>query len=468
MVQFRQLVLAAALVQAVSLGAGTANADTIFDAMAKAYENNPDLNAARAGLRAVDEGVAIAKAGMRPQIAAFAARTNNNIGNLGAREIANQGLTPLLQDAYITTQTGVTITQQIFDGFQTLNNVKAAESNVFATRAAVKAREIQILLAAAESYADIARDQQIVGIRKQNIAFLQEQVKAANARLQVGEGTKTDVSLAEAQLAQSRAYLAAAVFQLKRSQAVYTQIVGEAPKGVKQPKPLSKLMPKSIDSAVAIAIREHPQVISAEYQIDAAGYQVKSAEGALLPGVVLQGNVTRNTGDSGFSSFQTYTSASLTARLNVPIYQGGAEHAQVRQAKERLGQQRILLDSVRAEVQQMIVTAIAQFEAALAVISANATQMEASSMALSGVIEERNVGQATTLDVLNAQANVLNAKESLAQSHRDAVVASFTVLASMGNLTVETINLKVAVHDPDKHYKKVKDKWFGLRTVDGR
>ncbi|MET3775002.1 outer membrane protein [Rhizobium alvei] len=432
--------------------------------MAKAYEHNPDLNAARAGLRATDEGVSIAKAGWRPQISAFAQKTRTKIDNVGVFSASN----PTDKYTYTSNQIGLTITQQIFDGFQTLNNVRAAESNVYAQRAQVRASEIQILLSAAQSYANIARDQQIVAIRKQNLAFLREQVNAANARLDVGEGTKTDVSLAQAQLAQAQALLATAVFQLKQSEAVYVQIVGDAPRGIRQPSPLTRQLPKGIDNAVATGMREHPSVIAASYAIDAAGYQVKSAEGAMLPGVVIQGQLQNTNGDPTLSSLSNYNSASLTARLNVPIYQGGAEYGQIRQAKERLGQQRILLDSARAEVQQTIVSAMAQHEAAKAVIAANNSQIRAAQEALNGVIEERNVGQATTLDVLDAQANVLTAKESLAQSQRDSVVSSFAIVASMGQLTIDNLSLKVAKYEPDVHYKAVKDAWIGLRTVDGR
>lgn len=462
MSKFRLALLAAFIVP--GLLSTPAGADTIFDAMAKAYENNPDLNAARAGLRATDEGVSIAKAGWRPQISAFHQTTRTAIDNNGDFS------TSLPTDRLVTmsNQRGLTITQQIFDGFQTLNNVKAAESTVYSERASLRANEIQILLTAAESYANIARDQQVVAIRKQNLAFLREQVNAASARLGVGEGTRTDVSLAQAQLAQSQALLATAIFQLKQSEAVYVQIVGEAPRGIKQAAPLKKLLPKNIDNAVATGWREHPSVLSTMYAIDAAGFQVKSAEGAMLPGVVVQGQVQSTDGDEGLSSLSNYSSATLTARLNVPIYQGGAEYGQIRQAKERLGQQRILLDSARLEVQQTIVSAMAQYEAAQAVITANNAQLRAANEALDGVIEERNVGQATTLDVLTAQANVLNAKESLASSQRDSVVSSFAVVAAMGRLTVDNVDLKVAKYEPDDHYQKVKDAWIGLRTVDGR
>jgi outer membrane protein len=458
---------AAISVPLMLMAAAPAAADSIFDAMAKAYENNPDLNAARAGLRATDEGVAIAKAGWRPQISASAQQAVTAL-DLHGLTLQQLSAGTKSKDSYTSSQFALTISQQVFDGFQTLNNVRAAESNVYSQRASLKANEIQILLSAAQSYANIARDQQIVSIRKQNLAFLEEQVKAARARLDVGEGTKTDVSLALAQLSQAQALLANAVFQLKQSQAVYTQIVGIAPRGVGQPKPIGSKVPKTIDSAVANGLRNHPSIIATMYAVDAAGFQVKSAEGAMLPGVVVQGQLSKNYGNSSYTYMNDYESASLTARLNIPIYQGGAEYGQIRQAKERLGQQRIMLDSARAEVQQTIVSGMAQYEAAQAVISANNAQLRAATDALNGMIEERNVGQATTLDVLDAQANVLNAKESLAQSHRDAVVASFSIVAAMGQLTVENINLKVARYDPEKHFDAVKDAWFGLRTVDGR
>ena len=168
------------------------------------------------------------------------------------------------------------------------------------------------------------------------------------------------------------------------------------------------------------------------------------------------------------SSLSNYNSQSITARLNVPIYQGGAEYGQIRQAKERLGQQRILLDSVRLDVQQTVVTAMAQYEAALAATKAGALQVKASNDALASITEERRFGQATTLEVLQVQSNVLNARENLAVAQRDAVVSSFAILASIGRLTVATQDLKVAEYRPEVHYEKVKDAWLGLRTVDGR
>jgi outer membrane protein len=454
---FHKTAVAAALSTALSLLPYAVSAETIYGAMEKAYQNNPDLNAVRAGLRATDEGVPIAKAGYRPRISATATGT-----------LTRQESELTATEDFHTASAGITITQQIFDGFQTLNNVRAAEATVFSSRETLKANEISILLAAAQSYANIARDQRIVTIRKKNLAFLKEQLNAANARLDVGEGTRTDVSQAQAELASAQALLVTAVAQVKQSEAVYVQIVGFTPKGIKQPSPASKALPKSLDQAVATGLREHPTISAAQYNVDAAGYGVKSAEGTMLPGVVVQGALTRNTGNSPGSGGLDGNTASITARLEIPLYQGGAEYGQIRQAKERLGQQRILVDSARAEVQQTIVTAHAQLEAALANISANKSQVNAANMALAGVIEERKVGQRTTLDVLDAQQSVLVAEENLVTSQRNAVVASYSLLASMGRLTIKSQGLQVAEYRAEEHYEAVKDKWFGLRTVDGR
>lgn len=459
---FRRTAVAAALSTALWLVPHAVFAETISNAMEKAYQNNPDLNAVRAGLRATDEGVPIAKSGYRPQVSASVTGTATR---LGTESLFRRG-TPLLAEDYTTGAASITITQQIFDGFQTLNNVRAAEANVFSSRETLKANEISILLAAAQSYANIARDQRIVSIRKQNLAFLKEQLKAAKSRLDVGEGTRTDVSQAEAELAGAQAILVNAVAQLKQSEAVYVQIVGAAPKGIKQPAPASKALPKNLDQAVAAGLRDHPSIAAAQYNVDSAGFRVKSAEGTMLPGVVIQGSVSRNTTDRDRNS--DTANASITARLEVPLYQGGAEYGQIRQAKERLGQQRILVDSARLEVQQTIITAHAQFEAALATTVANKSQVSAANQALAGVIEERKVGQRTTLDVLDAQQSVLVAEESLVTSQRNAVVASYSLLAAMGRLTIQSQGLQVAEYRAEEHYEAVKDKWFGLRTVDDR
>lgn len=454
MKRIRSALMACAFVPFLLAAPAAAMAETILGAMAQAYDNNPDLNAARAGLRATDEGVAIAKSGYRPTIAAeldvSATATNISAGPMGS--------SPDGTDAAL----GVSINQTIFDGFQTRNAVLGAQSDVFAGQESLRDTEQQILLSAVQAFMNVVRDRQIVEIRRQNLDFLNEQLNAAQARFDVGEGTRTDVSQARASLAAAESGLVAARAQLRSSEAVYFQIVGQAPPADLDPAPAAaRLLPNSIEQAITIGLAEHPLVKSSVYAMNSADFAVKEAEGALLPGVDVTGTFGQDlqSGDA---------QATIGATLSVPLYQGGAASARVRQSKELLSQARINVDVARNNLRQAIVTAWTQLEASRAAIEANRSQLEASNLALSGVIEERDVGQRTTLDVLNAQQDVLNARETLVQSQRDAIVASFSVLSTTGRLMVNRLGLQVVEYRPEVHYEAVKDKWYGLRTIDGR
>ncbi len=446
----RKTLLLSAVLSIAALNPAMVSAETIFGAMAKAYDNNPDLNAARAGLRATDEGVTIAKSGQRPTV------TANATASAAQTALGGSNLTTDTLDASV----GVTFTQSLFDGFQTRNNVRAAEADVLGGRQELVDQEQTILLSAAQIYANVIRDAEIVRVRQRNLEFLIEQRNAAQARFDVGEGTRTDIALAQAQLESARAQLLAAQAQFKSSVAVYVQIIGTQPDNLQKPQPIDSLLPSSSGSAVQIGLRENPTILSAQYTADAAAFTVKAFEGALLPSVSLQGSVAHNDGGAN--------TGSVSATLSIPIYQGGAASARVRQSKETLGQARILVDSARRQVEQNVLTFWALLEASKASIAANRAQVSAAQLALQGVIEERNVGQSTTLDVLETQSNVLNAQESLAQSERDAVVNSYSLLNAIGRLRVPRLNLQVTQYRPERHYEAVKDKWFGLRTVDGR
>jgi outer membrane protein len=237
------------------------------------------------------------------------------------------------------------------------------------------------------------------------------------------------------------------------------------------PEPVRGL-PDSLGAAYTIATLEHPAIKATLQLVDASGFQVKSAEGALLPGVTAQAGVStffseREGGPAGDQSDRG-TSANLGLTLTVPIYQGGLASAVVRQSKEALGQARIEVDVSRDQVRAAVTSAMTQYRAALETVSANDELIRAAQLALSGVIEERNVGQRTTLDVLEAQADVLTAQINQAQARRDVVVASYAILSSIGRLSPARLGLPVEEYDPKEHYRAVKDKWYGLRTPDGR
>lgn len=464
MSQFRTGIFAAFLVSATALVPANAFAETISGALAKAYQLNSSLNSARAGVRVTDEGVAIAKSGYRPTVTGSA---SIDYSTTRSRPRVGQHRTVDLT----TGSFGVEIRQNLFDGFQTKNNVAAADARVRAQQQSLRNTEQNILFDAASAYMDVIRDRQIAVLRERNLQFLEEQVRAARSRFDVGEGTRTDVAQAEANRSLAVAQLSAARATARASAATYRQLVGEEPNSLRAPSPLAKMLPRSLDQAVALANEQHPAIVATEHMVDAAAFTVKSSEGALLPQLSASAGISQDytdrqpdlTGQNGNA-----TSAGVGLQLTVPIYQGGRASAQVRQNKESLGQARIEVDVQRDTVRQAVASAWTGYEAAREGVVANRETVAAAQLALDGVIEERNVGQRTTLDVLNAQADVINAQINVANSERDVVVASYAILSATGKLSARQLALQVTEYKPEEHYNAVKDKWYGLRTPDGR
>ena len=431
----------------------SAFAETINSALASAYNNNPTLNAQRAATRAADEGIAIAKSGFRPTITGSA--------NIGLSKTRGSGVSTDLAPGSF----GVTVNQTLWDSYLTQNNVDAAYSAVRASQEALRNSEQNILFNAATAYLDVIRDRSILVFQRRNLEFLNEQVRSEQARFDVGEATRTDIAQARASRAAAVAEVSTASANLRSSEAIYRQVIGKKPGKLSSVKGVSNLIPRSISSALPIALAEHPAIKSTEHVVDQAIYNVKAAESALLPTVGLQGSVSRN-----FDSSPTVSSSnnsSVTATLSVPIYQAGRQSATVRQNKETLGQRRIEVDESIDNVRAALVSAYSQYEGAAASLEANKAQLQAANLALSGAVEERKVGQRTTLDVLDTQQAVINAQIALANSSRNLKAAGYAILQSVGRLNVTRLGLHVSRYDPNDHKEAVQDKWFGLRTPSG-
>ncbi|PPE80003.1 type I secretion protein TolC [Kaistia algarum] len=423
-------------------------------ALTLTYSTNPTLNAQRAALRATDEGVPQALSGYRPVVTGSA-----SAGILSGRTSAGSyNLTPR--------SVGITIEQPLFRGFQTQNNVKQAESSVLAGRETLRSTEQDVFLDAVSAYTNVIQTQAILALREQNIVFLQEQQRAAADRLKVGEGTRTDLAQTEASLSQGQTAYDVAVANLNSANATYLQIIGAKPKNLVNPVFNNRLLPKTVDAAIQVGQKNHPAILAAGYNVDTAAFNVKSIEGQLLPTVSLQGSASHS--DDASQGVSWSDSASLTAQMTIPIYEGGVVYSQARQAKEILGQRRIQLDSARDQVRSAVDSAWGQLEASRAAIVSAQAQIKAAELALSGVIEEQKVGQRTTLDVLNQQQTLIDARETLVLAQRSEVDAAYTLLSAMGGLSSDRLGLKVATYKPQQHYNAVRDKWIGLRTPDGR
>lgn len=445
------------------LAASTATpfAQTLEQALLNAYFANPTINAQRAAVRVTDEQVPQALAGYRPQVFGNAqadverSRTQSPAGTTNVPRNYPRGY-------------GVTAQQNLFNGFQTGNLVRSAESQVLAARETLRNTEQNVLLDAVTAYMNVIRDTAIVQLQQQNVQALREQLRATNDRFQVGELTRTDVAQAQARLSEAEAQYSQAQANLNASRAIYRRDIGADPGVLKPANAYTKLQLASLDAAIAEAFGKHPAIQATRHGVDTAQLQVKVAEGSLLPTLNLEASAQRFSDPTP----GVYNNTDLTAglRLTVPLYQGGAEYSRIRQAKELTGQRRLESDAIRDQVRTAVIQSWGLVSASRFQLEAAQAQVAAAEIALNGVREEYRVGQRTTLDVLNAQAEVVRARSALISAQRDRVVFSYSLLAAVGRLSI--VELKIAdvtqTYQPETHYDQVRDSWFGLRTPDGR
>jgi outer membrane protein len=445
-----------------------AAAEKIEAALARAYETNPQLNAQRAVVRQADEGVSQALSGYRPSINANASVGKQHIDAKVRISDPVPGLPSTsfdIANTFNTQSASINLSQNLFNA-QVPNQTRSAQSRVFAERETLRAMEQSVLLSAASIYMDVLRDTANLELQRDNVRVLQQTLKVTQDRLEAGTVTDTDVDQAQAELASGEASVYGAESTLLTTRANYLRIIGTEPRGLSPGMPVDQLSPRTLDDAVAVSLSQNPMVTAAMHDVDVAELQVKVAESALFPTLALQGSAQVER----FSSRDTTVrllEGTVQARLTVPIYQGGSEYSVIRQNKEAVGQQRLDLDQVRSQVRANVVQYWGQLQAAKAQVEAAQRRVRYSESALNGVRNEAEAGQRTTLDVLNAQQALLNARVSLIVAQRDRVVASYSLLSAVGRLSAETLGLPAWRYDPSVHYQQVRDSWFGLMIPDG-
>ena len=442
-------------------GQAPALADTIEAALVRAYQGNPQLNAQRAQVRSTDENVSQALAGYRPQVAVTT--------SAGYQYTDTYGISPLaggeFHGANAPRSAGATVTQTLYNGNQTANKTRAAESQVSGAREGLRVLEQTVLLNAATIYMDDLRDGAIVEVQRSNVRVLQETLAQTQERFRVGELTNTDVAQADAQLAAGKTQELAAEATLTTTRSNFRRIIGNEPQALAPGSPIDRFLPATLAAAVDLGLKQNPNVTAAMFGIDVNYLQVKINEGALLPTLSLQ-VAAQQAYEQQLIVFRE-AAVSATAQLSVPVYQGGAEYSLIRQSKEGLEQQRLNLETVRDQARANVVTAWGQLVAGKAQVASAQSQVSASEIALDGVRDEARAGQRTTLDVLNAQQALVNARIALVTAQHDRVVASYAVLNAVGRLSPQVLNLATSVYDPSVHYQQVRDKWVGVRTPDG-
>ncbi|MBJ7402307.1 MAG: TolC family outer membrane protein [Bradyrhizobium sp.] len=435
-------------------------AETIDGALVRAYQNNPQLNAQRAQVRSTDENVPQALSGYRPRVSLSAS------GGYQYSDFKSATNSDPINGPGIPRSVGITASQTLYNGNQTANRTRAAESQVSGAREALRSLDQSVLLQAATVYMDYLRDAATLEVQRSNVRVLEQTLKQTRDRFNVGEVTRTDVAQSEAQLAAGRTQALTAEANLTTTRANFRRIIGNEPTNLAPGSPVDRFLPSTLASAIELGLIEHPNVTAAMFGIDVNFLQVKVAEGALLPTVTLQASATQSY-EQSLIQYRAFNAAAV-AQISVPIYQGGSEYSLIRQSKENLAQQRLNLETTRDQTRATVVQWWGSLQATKAQVQSAQAQVTASEIALNGVREEAKAGQRTTLDVLNAQQALVNARVALVTAQHDRVVASYNVLAAVGRLSPQVLGLATTTYDASVHYHQVRDSWVGVRTPDGR
>ncbi|GFE63423.1 TolC family outer membrane protein [Litoreibacter roseus] len=415
--------------------AAPVSAESIRSALAAAYENSNLLEQNRALLRSEDENVAVALSALRPQIN-------------GTSTITQSDQASNLPGGDLTSTISIGLDLLIFDAGSTRLGVEAAKETVLAVRAQLVALEQQVLFDAVQAYLNVLRDQRVVDLRQNNVRLITQELRAAQDRFEVGEVTRTDVSQAEARLAESRGELAAAQGDLEISRELYRVTVGRRP-GVLEPGRFIYPLPNSESSAIAVGQRENPNIDQAQREIRANELNAARAEANIRPRITLQAQ-------AGHSE-RIDNNSSIGLTMNVPIYQGGQLRALVRRANAVVHASRANLNQQVLLVQQGISDAWTNLVVSRAQVVSSQQQIRAAEVAFEGVREEATLGARTTLDVLDAEQDLQDARTNLVVAETTVFIAGYQLLASMGVLTVDDLDLAVERYDPSEYYNAVKN-----------
>ncbi len=437
-----------------ALAAGTASAATLREALLSTYQTNPTLTAQREALKATDATVAIARAGGRPQITGVVG-VNRNLTRSGV--IAQTQGT----DHNISLSGGVDLSLPIFSGGRVRNSVEAAKTRVEAGRATLRAVEGDVFTDAVAAYMDVIRDRASVELNQNNVRVLQTNLEATRDRFEIGDVTRTDVAQSEARLELGKANLASSESRLQTSIENYKRIIGESPGDLAPPPPLPPL-PTTVEQAVQIALASNPDLVASTRQAEAAGYDVNVARAQRLPtlsGVASGDYLNQVTGDTnGLPRSGTATSIGISG--TIPIYQGGAPAARIRQAQAIQGQALELVVGSQRLVVANTRSAFASYQAALHSIESSQLAVNANELALEGTRAEQSVGTRNVLDVLNAEQELLNSQVTLVTARRDAYVAGFQLLNAMGQAEAQDLGLEGGpLYDPLGNYRRVAGDW---------
>ena len=427
-------------------------ADTLKDVLAYTYENSLTVTAERAGLKAKDETVVQAKSGFRPTIQANASigKSHNEYTYDNTLGAADYDQTPK--------DVSISFVQPVFSGLTTYNTVQASKNQVRSGRFSLKNTEQVTLLDATAVYMDVIRDKAVLDLQINNEKVLKKHLESYRKRFKAGELTRTDVAQSEARVSGAKANRIAAEGQLEVSKANFFSVVGTEPKDLQDVDDLTVKLPDTIEQAIDLALKNNPKIRAAHYAEQSALNMVSAKKGALSPSVDVRGAAGKQ---KNMTTVKESDYWQVTANLNMPIYQSGAEYAAVREAKQLANQYRILLAKTRQDVRSETTAAWERYQATKAQIQSIKDQIKASKIALDGVIREARVGSRTVLDVLDAEQEHLDNQVNLTKAHREEIVSAFALLSAIGQMNPTGLELSVPTYNPQTYYDEVQGKWIG-------
>jgi TolC family type I secretion outer membrane protein len=424
---------------------GPASAESLRDALAKAYATNPELLSERANLRAVDEGVPQALSNWRPTVTLS--------GDAGYEKVDTTS-----SSVRHPKSVELTVSQPIYRGGRTVNETRQAEQDVLAGRARLHSREQGVLLSATSAYMAVVRDEAVLRLNRANEQRVARQLQATQDRFRVGEITRTDVAQAEARLARARADRIQAEGVVLNSREAYRRVIGVAPGKLAKPK-IKLALPANADESRTLGRDNNPDVVNARHREAAARHEVRRIRGELLPSVNLRGSLSTEHETSGSGSNRR--TAEVVAELTVPLYQKGSVYSRVREARQVLSQRAEDLETARRVAIEAAASAWNSLQTARAAVRSFQAEVRANEIALDGVQREALVGSRTVLDVLDAEQELLDAKVNLVRSERDELVARFELKSAVGGLTALELKLPVEIYDAERNYRGVRNRWFG-------
>lgn len=452
-------VRAGALAIVISLLSSTAYAESLRSALESAYQNNPDIMSALLAVKSSAENIALAKSGKLPTIGASA-----SLGGSWSQPQGGDFTTGA------SSSIGISYNQTLFDNHKTDADIEQARAGVEVSKYALRNAEQNVLLSVVQAYFAVIRDTQLVQLRADNMAFFDAQVTSSEDRLRLGEGTRIDVSQAKARQAAAVSSYRAAVASLQTSQASYERWVGKQPSNLTSDFNFGNMLPTSIDSAIASADERHPALLSARAAIRVAQAGVDAADASFGPtlGLVAGIEASNSWSDAAPPQGGSSTSVGGSARLSlsIPIYSGGALSASLRKANISQIQSEVDALSAREQIREAVISAWSTLQNATAQITSANASVESTQLVVDGTIQERDVGQKTTLDVLNAQAELTSAREQLISARSTRMIAGFSLLSAAGKLNPEQLGLNVAMHSADGYIATVEDVWLELRALE--